>query len=210
MKVVSVNIGERKKIRWRLRTIETGIFKSPVDQIILDSTDVVNDHVVDRKYHGGIDKACYLFSADVYDYWKAKYPDLVWDWGMFGENVTVAGLNESEIFIGSTYAIGSAIIEVSEPRQPCFKLGIRFGTQKVLKDFIAAAHSGVYVRVLQSGEVKSGDEMVLLEKGSDVSILDIFQLLYNKHQSQDLLLKATQLNKLAESTRISLSKGINT
>lgn len=201
MKVVSVNTGERKMIKWRSRNIETGIFKLPVDQIHLGTTDVENDQVVDRKYHGGIDKACYLFSADDYGFWKEKYPSLEWDWGMFGENITISGLDESDIFIGSTYQIGTAVIEVSQPREPCFKLGIRFGTQKVLKDFIAAEQSGVYVRVLKEGIVKPGDEMTLLEKGSDISVKDIFQLIYKNHQSPELVKEALKLNKLAESVR---------
>lgn len=201
MKVVSVNIGEQQKVKWRLRTIQTGIFKYPVKSIMLGRTDVEKDDVVDRKYHGGVDKACYLFSADTYKNWKEKYPELDWDWGMFGENATVEGLNESNIFIGSTYSLGSAIVEVSEPRQPCFKLGIRFGTQKVLKQFIAEGNCGVYVRVLQSGQVKPEDEFILIEKGSDISIRDVFQLMYKKHTNPGLLNDALALPKLAEGAK---------
>ncbi|MEQ8581714.1 MAG: MOSC domain-containing protein [Marinoscillum sp.] len=207
MQVVSVNLGEKRTIRWKRKEVETGIFKYPVnDPITLGYEDVENDHVVDRKYHGGIDKACYLFSADVYPSWKSRYPQLSWDWGMFGENVTVRDLDESRVHIGSTYRIGTALVEVSEPRQPCFKLGIRFGTQKVLKDFIAAGHSGVYVRVLTPGVVKAGDQMTLIEKGSDLSILDIFQLIYQQHKNPELIHKALQLKNLAEGARRNLQK----
>ncbi|MFY0598198.1 MAG: MOSC domain-containing protein [Cyclobacteriaceae bacterium] len=201
MKVISVNIGERRKVEWRQQIVETGIFKSPVDKINLGIHDVENDHVVDRRFHGGVDKACYLFSADTYDFWKSKYSDLDWQWGMFGENVTVEGLDESDIFIGSTYSLGSAVVEVSEPRQPCFKLGIRFATQAVLKDFISKESSGVYVRMLKSGEVKPGDEFRLIEKGSDISIKDVFQLLYKRHKNPDLREEAIALEKLAEGAK---------
>lgn len=206
MKVISVNIGERRKVKWRSRTVETGIFKFPIDEIILAKTDVENDHVVDRKYHGGSDKACYIFSADDYECWKIKYPDLEWNWGMFGENITIEGLKESEIFIGSQYSIGTAIVEVSEPRQPCFKLGIRFNTQKVLKDFISNGKSGVYLRVLKQGVVTIGDEFKLINKGSDISIQDVFELIYKKHKNSELIKEAIQLDKLAHSTKDDLGK----
>jgi len=207
MQVVSINLGERQTVRWKRKEVETGIFKYPVNHhITLGYEDVESDHVVDRKYHGGIDKACYLFSADVYPFWKSRYPQLSWDWGMFGENITVMGLDESKIHIGSTYSIGTAMVEVSEPRQPCFKLGIRFGTQKVLKEFIAAGHSGVYLRVITPGKVKAGDQMSLIEEGSDISILDIFQLFYHQHKNPELVHKALELKKLAAGARRNLQK----
>ena len=97
MKVVATNIGEKRTVLWRNEHIETGIFKAPVAQgIVLEREDVKKDAVVDRKYHGGIDKACYAYSADFYDYWKGKFPDLKWSYGMFGENLTIHGLNEKK------------------------------------------------------------------------------------------------------------------
>ncbi len=210
MKVISTNIGERRKIQWLGQDVETGIFKSPVPEgIFLGETDVANDHVVNRESHGGIDKACYLFSAEAYPNFQRLYPSLEWNNGMFGENLTVSKLDEKEIMIGSLYQIGDAIVEVSEPRQPCFKLGVRFGTQKILKHFIAADQPGVYVRVLQNGHVRAGDSMVLLAKGSDISIRDIHQLMFKKHQNPDLIHDALALEKLAESTKVDLRKSFS-
>jgi MOSC domain-containing protein YiiM len=210
MKVIATNIGERRQVSWRGKKVETGIFKSPVsDGIFLGSTDVQNDHVVDRKWHGGVDKACYLFSAEAYTHFKKWHPQLNWDWGMFGENVTIEGLDESEIMIGSQYQIGEAIVEVSEPRQPCFKLGVRFGTQKILKQFIAHDRPGVYVRVLQQGFVRPEDEMVLIESGSSISIQDIHQLMFRKHANPMLLEEALKLEKLAESSKVDLRKSLS-
>lgn len=207
MEVVAVNIGEKRSVQWKHKTVETGIFKYPVSgSIVLGKEDVENDHVIDRKYHGGVDKACYLYPADVYGFWKDQYPGLDWSWGMFGENITVHGLDESLINIGSTYSIGSAIVEVSEPRQPCFKLGIRFGNQKVLKDFIQYGHPGVYVRVVQPGKVTAGDLMQLVCKGSEVSIRDVFQLLYGLHQDPSMLEKALAVPSLAASARRNLKE----
>ena len=207
MKVISTNVGKRRQVVWRGRKVETGIFKRPVAEgVLLGETDVADDNVVDRRWHGGIDKACYLFSSDAYQHFQSLHPSLEWDWGMFGENLTISGLDEGVVGIGSQYQIGEAIVEVSEPRQPCFKLGVRFGTQKILKQFIAADRSGVYVRVLQSGHVCPGDRMVLLAKGSDISIRDIHQLMFRKHLNQDLISTAITLEKLAESTRMGLTQ----
>lgn len=202
MEVIATNLGDRRTVTWKGKSVETGIFKEPVSEgILLEAKDVYGDAVVDRKHHGGVDKACYLYSADTYEFWKEKYPSLSWDWGMFGENLTVKGLDERQVCIGDVYQIGEAEVEVSEPRQPCFKLGIRFETQQVLKDFIAYGHSGVYVRVLKSGKVWTGDQVVLLRKGSEVSIWDVFRMVYQKESDLSSVAAAAELPKLAESTR---------
>jgi MOSC domain-containing protein YiiM len=162
MKVVSVNIGQRKTVSWNGRQIETGIYKFPVDlPIYLDVEEVKNDAIVDRKYHGGVDKAVYAYSENHYAYWKALYPDLEWTYGMFGENLTVSNLEETDLRVGDIYQLGGALIEVSEPRQPCMKLGIRFGTQKILKQFWLSTKSGAYFKVVQMGKVQIGDEILL-------------------------------------------------
>ncbi len=209
LKVVSTNISQPKTVKWRGKNVQTGIFKYPVPSgIYLESEDVRGDNVVDRKYHGGIDKACYLYSADVYDDWKAKFPDADWSLGMFGENLTVQGLDERQIFIGDQYQVGEALIEVSEPREPCFKLGIRFGTQKVLKPFINQPHCGVYVRVFNSGLVNPGDEIKLVKRVQDeFSIARIYWLRYNATKENLLEVQhALNLETLARSAKQGLEK----
>lgn len=206
MKVVSVNLGEKQKVTWRRKPVETGIFKKPVESIRLGTEDVQHDNVIDRKYHGGVDKACYLFSADAYPSWKSAYPNLDWHWGMFGENITVEGLDESKVYIGSKYELGDALVEVSEPRQPCFKLGIRFGTQQVLKDFIAGGKSGVYLRILRPGKVIPGDQLKLTEQVCEVSIRDVFDLTFRQHANPALVHEALKADKLAESAKKDLRK----
>ena len=131
MKVVSTNIGLSRTVIWNKEEITTGIFKNPVDEpIFLGEENVVDDTVIDRKYHGGVDKACYIFSSDVYPAWQARHPYLEWSYGMFGENLTVQGFKEDEVRIGDVYQIGSAKVQVSEPRQPCYKLNIRFNSKR--------------------------------------------------------------------------------
>ncbi|AOW21381.1 MOSC domain-containing protein [Urechidicola croceus] len=172
MKVLSVNIGKRKIVSWRGKDVETGIFKYPVDKsIFLGKEDVENDAVVDRKYHGGIDKAVYGYSFEHYDYFKKLHPDLDWNYGMFGENITFSRLNEDEITVGSIYKLGECKLEVSKPRQPCYKLGIRFNTPKIVKQFWNSSKSGIYFKVLETGNVKVDDELVLLNKLLDASTI---------------------------------------
>ncbi len=201
MKIISANIGEKREIQWRKKLVETGIFKYPTEEISLGTEDVVGDHVIERKYHGGIDKACYLFSADAYPKFKKLYPDLDWNWGMFGENITVENLDEGDIMIGDQYQIGSALVEVSQPRQPCYKLGVRFGNQKVIKDFIALEHPGVYLRVLEMGLVKAGNQMELVKKGSELSVREIFNAIYAPENYQELINRAMDIRELSDSTK---------
>ncbi len=163
MKVLSVNIGEKKTINYKGRIVETGIFKFPVSELFLDEKDVDNDAVIDRKYHGGIDQAVYAYSENHYAYWKELYPNLDWRFGMFGENLTISNLEETEIQVGNIYKLGEVIIEVTKPREPCMKLGLVFGTQKILKQFWNSSKCGIYFKVLQTGKVTIGDTLVLMK-----------------------------------------------
>jgi MOSC domain-containing protein YiiM len=168
MKVISVNIGERKVLNYKGKIVETGIFKFPVNHpIFLGKEDVENDAVIDRKYHGGIDKAVYGYSQNHYTFWKELYPNLDWNYGMLGENLTISNLEETQIFVGNTYKLGEALLEVTKPREPCYKLGIRFGTQEILKQFWNSSKSGIYFKVLQTGKVNVGDELILIKNNEN-------------------------------------------
>lgn len=202
MKVIATNIGEKQSVNWKGKTVVTGIFKYPVkDGIILEKTDVQSDAVVDRNYHGGIDKACYAYSADYYDHWKQLHPELDWDHGMFGENLTIEGLDERELSIGDVFEVGKAIVEVSEPRQPCMKLNVRFSSSLAVKQFTDFGHCGAYFRVLKEGKVQPGDRMVLQSKGEpQLSVYDVFQMIYSK--GNDALREVAKGHaKLADSTK---------
>jgi len=165
MKVISVNIGERKVLNYKGKIVETGIFKFPVNYpVFLGKEDVENDAVIDRKYHGGIEQAVYGYSQNHYAFWKELYPNLDWRFGMFGENLTISNLEETKTQVGSIYKLGEVILEVTKPRQPCMKLGLVFGTQKILKQFWNSTKSGIYFKVLQTGNVKVGDEMILVNQ----------------------------------------------
>lgn len=208
MKIISTNIANPTTIEWRGQKVETGIYKYAVESpIFLGSDDVANDHVIDRRYHGGSDKACYLYSADHYPFWQKKYPNLDWEWGMFGENLTVSGLNESEIRIGDRFQIGEAAVQVTQPRQPCFKLGVRFGNQSVVSDFWILPYPGVYVRVLSQGEVKTGDEMILLDRNPEsLSVSQVFSIFHDNKDNLELIQKAITEPFIASSCRHDIEK----
>lgn len=180
MIVESVNIGERETILWRGKEVETGIFKKPVSgSICLGKEDVEGDQVVDRRYHGGSSKACYLYSVDWYPFWKELYPDLDWTNGMFGENISLKGMDESTMHIGDVFAIGTAKVRVLSARQPCFKLGVKFGTQSVIKQFIQQPYPGVYVGILKEGKVQRGDELRFIERpAGSISLIKTYRELY--------------------------------
>ncbi len=208
MQVISANIAQPTTIVWRDQEVLTGIYKYGVEKpIFLNTEDVDNDNVLDRRYHGGVDKACYLYSADHYPFWKLKYPELDWNWGMFGENLTVSGLDESTIRIGDRFQIGEAVVQVSQPRQPCFKLGVRFGDQKVVDDFWNLPYPGVYVRVLEPGHVSKDDQFTLLESNPDsLSVSRVFSIFRCKRTDIDLIQKAIAEPFLAESCRKDIRK----
>ncbi len=195
-------------ITWNGKEEKTGIFKTPTaEPIFLGKTDVEKDTVVDRKYHGGLDKACYLFSAEEYEYWKKLYPNLDWDWGMFGENLTIAGLEESQIRIGDIYSLGGALVQISQPREPCYKLGIRFNTQNIIRQFIDRSHPGTYVRILEEGLVSQGDSMVLVEQSENsLTTQQFYDLLFAKEKSRELLHLAINNTALPLKKRESLEK----
>lgn len=176
MIVKSVNIGAKRSIPYNGKVIETGIFKKPVSSIFLGEKDVEKDAVIDRKYHGGIDQAVYAYSGNHYEYWKQLYPNLNWNFGMFGENLTISNLEETEIHVGNTYQLGDVVLEVTKPREPCMKLGLVFGTQQILKEFWNSTKSGIYFKVLKTGEVKTGDELRLLEKfENNLTIAEVYK-----------------------------------
>lgn len=189
MYVASTNIAQPTTISYRGRKVITGIYKTPTKApIFLGKNEVKDDEVTDRKYHGGEFKACYLFSEDHYDYWKNLYPNLDWNWGMFGENLTVNGLDETKLLIGDIYKVGSALIQITEPREPCFKLGLKFGSQKVVKQFVNHRFPGTYIRILEEGYVKTDDTFKLIEQNlNSLTTQEYFQLLFSKDKNQEHL-----------------------
>lgn len=189
MKVISTNIAQPSTFIWNGKEVKTGIYKRPTNvPIYLRKEDVRGDEVSDRRVHGGEFKACYLFSANQYPYWQSLYPNLDWTYGMLGENLTVDGLDEKQLFIGNIYKLGNALVQITQPREPCFKFAHKFGTEDVLHQFIEHGYSGSYVRVLEEGEVKTGDHFKLVEHTKEsITIFQFFELLYAEDKNEDFI-----------------------
>jgi MOSC domain-containing protein YiiM/ferredoxin-NADP reductase len=168
MKIVSLNVGLPRTVQWKGKAVSTGIFKTPVSgRIRLRSLDFDGDRQADLSVHGGPDKAAYVYASEHYAYWKRELPDTALPWGVFGENLTTEGLNEDTLQVGDRFRIGSAEVMVTQPRLPCFKLGLRFGRDDMVKRFLASGRLGFYFRVIAEGEIAAGDEVLLVERAKD-------------------------------------------
>ena len=178
MKVISVNLGLPRTVQWKGKTVSTAIFKTPVSgQITLRLLNLDGDRQADLSVHGGRDKAVYAYPAEYYAYWHREFPDTALPWGMFGENLTTQGLREDDLQVGDRLRIGTAEVVITQPRMPCFKLGLRFGRDDIVKRFLASGHTGFYFRVITEGEVQVGDPIVLIERtAGSVAVSEITRL----------------------------------
>jgi MOSC domain-containing protein YiiM len=163
-RVVSLNVGAVREIEWRGERITTGIWKHPVSgRVALRGVNFAGDDQADRRVHGGPDKAVYAYAREDYDWWRER-EGIETSFGLFGENLTVEGLDLSAAIAGERWSVGSTILEVAQPRMPCYKLGIRVGDQHFLKTFLAAKRPGAYLRVVQEGDVGAGDGVRVLSR----------------------------------------------
>ena len=174
MKVVSTNIGEPRPVMWQGAEVLTGIYKDPVKSITIRKFSVEQDTVSDLQVHGGERKAVYGYPSEHYEFWQNEFPSMKMPWGMFGENITTEGLFEKELIVGSVYRIGTALLKVTQPRIPCFKLAIKFGRIDIIERFLKSRRSGFYFTVVKEGKVKPGDRIKLEETGEGKNtILDL-------------------------------------
>ncbi|MBW4448151.1 MAG: MOSC domain-containing protein [Spirirestis rafaelensis WJT71-NPBG6] len=203
MKLISVNVGLPREMTWKGKPVRTGIFKEPVNaRVMVRELNLDGDGQADLTVHGGLDKAVYVYPFEHYDYWQDELPDTELTPGIFGENFTVTGFKEEEINIGDRFKIGSAELMVTQPRLPCYKLGIRFGRADMVKRFLASRRTGFYFRVLQEGEVGVGDTLELMSRDTNnITVADITQLYVREQNNPELLHRASQLQALPESWR---------
>jgi MOSC domain-containing protein YiiM len=209
MKVISTNTSpEPTTFMWMGQEEQTGIFKKPTGKpIYLTKNDVIDDEISNRLNHGGYYKACYMFSAEQYPYWQKLYPDLEWTWGMFGENLTVEGFDESKVYLGDIYKIGEATVQVSQYREPCYKLGHKFGTQKILKQFIQHGFGGTYLSLLEEGQVNIGDVFELIERPTEtLSVEELFRVVFAKEKDKRLLKIAAASRAIPKKKRVILKE----
>ena len=203
MELISVNVGIPREVSWRGDTVFTGIFKSPVaGPVKLHKLNLEGDGQADLTVHGGYSKAVYLYPAEHYEFWRSELPDLDLSWGNFGENFTTNGLLEDDVFIGDTFRIGSAIVQVSEPRMPCYKLGIRFGRNDIVKHFLKSRRTGFYFSVVEEGVVQTGDTISLINRDPNkVTVSDITRLYAFDKEDQDTMTRAVAVEALSDGWR---------
>ena len=203
MKIISINVGRPQLVIWNGEPVSTGIFKEPLaGRVMLRTLNLDGDRQADLTVHGGPEKAVYAYPAEHYDFWKRELPDMDLPWGMFGENFTTEGMSETEINVGDKFRVGSAEVTATQPRMPCYKLGIRFGRTDIIKRFLRSERSGIYFSVLKEGEVGAGDEFELLEKNaSGVRVVDVTRLYSSDKKNVDLLRQAIASDALPSSWR---------
>ena len=183
MNLLSINISLPTEIKYQGRTISTGIFKKPVDgPVFVTKDNLKNDLQADLKNHGGEHKAVYAFSSDHYPYWRNKLKNSELKPGVFGENLTISGFDESTLHIGDHLSIGQCILEITQPRVPCFKLGIAVKNKKMPRLFIENFATGAYLRVIEEGFIEKGSKVERIKEGKfKVSVKSLFRAYFDKN-----------------------------
>ena len=171
-RLLSVNVARPGTLRLRGRDVPTGIFKRPVDgRVRIGRLGLDADFQVDLSVHGGPGMAIYLYPAEHYDYWRKVLGREDLSHGFFGENFTAEGVTEDEVRVGDVFRAGTAVVQVTKPRSPCFKLGARVGTPRFVRTFLESGRLGYYLRVLEEGEAGAGDSLELLDTDPDLPTL---------------------------------------
>ena len=201
MHVVSLNVGGPREVEWRGRHVRTSIWKEPVQGAVrVTSLNLAGDAQSDLSVHGGPDKAVYAYPAEHYDYWQRELDVDALPWAAFGENLTTSGILEPDIAIGDRVRVGSAELMVTQPRLPCFKLGIRFGRDDMVKRFLQSGRSGFYFAVVREGEITAGDRLEIAVRDSrGVTVSDMIALETADETDRDLLRRALETPALPES-----------
>ena len=201
MKVLSVNVGLPREVTWQGKRVTTGIFKEPIQgRVMMRTLNLDGDQQADLTVHGGVSKAVYAYSTEHYNYWRTELPGMDLSWGTFGENFTTEGLLEDAVYIGDRFRIGETEVMVTEPRMPCYKLGIKFGRADIIKRFLASRRTGFYFAVMREGLVGAGDTVELIRREQEeISVADITRLYAFDKDDLKSLRRAIQVEALPES-----------
>jgi len=203
MKLISVNVGLPRLLARGGTTFKTGIFKSAVQgRAMLRKTNLDGDRQADLSVHGGFNKAVYGYPSEHYAAWQAELPDSSRAWGAFGENFTTEGLLEADVFVGDSYRVGGAVIRVTTPRLPCFKLASKFQRDDMIERFLRSERCGFYFAVVEEGEVGAGDEIEFLRREEPtLSIAEVNRLYSSKSPDRETLRRSLDVKILPQSWR---------
>ena len=187
MRLVSVNTGLPREVQWHGRIVTTGIFKQPIENhVAVRNLNLDGERQADLTVHGGEYKAVYCYPVAHYDYWTRELPGQQLPMGMFGENFTTDGLLEDSVYIGDQFSVGSAEVIVTQPRLPCYKLGVRFQSDDMVKRFLASGRTGFYLAVTHEGEVGASDEIKVIDRDPNrVPVSEITRLYITKRYGDD-------------------------
>ncbi len=209
MEIVSVNVGLPREVVWNNTTVQTSIFKDPVQGTVsIGRLNLAGDRQADLSVHGGADKAVYGYPSEHYEFWRTQLATEL-SWGNFGENLTTEGLSERNVFIGDRLKVGSAELIVTQPRMPCYKLGIRFGRDEMPKRFVASRRCGLYFSVAKEGEVAAGSKIEILSRDPErVTVVDIVDLFLSETPDSKLLERVLRVAALPASWKTALAERV--
>jgi len=208
-RVLSLQIGRAGTLPWRGRAVATAIDKTPVaGRVVLGELGFEGDEQADLRLHGGPDKAVCCYPSEHFPRWAALLERDAMPYGAFGENLTLAGALEADVCIGDTYTLGGdgVVVQVAQPRRPCFKVAARWGRTTVTRDMARDMIAGFYLRVLEPGTVAAGDTLDLVERVSDVSVAEVLRVTYRDRHDPPALQRVVDVAELAEQWRASLAK----
>jgi MOSC domain-containing protein YiiM len=203
MRVLSVNVGLPREIEWRNDVVTTGIYKAPVSgPVEVRRLNLAGDRQADLSVHGGPDKAVYVYPSEHYPYWREELPGVPLPWGVFGENLAVKGLIETDIRVGDVLRIGTAEFVVTQPRLPCYKLNARFQRQDMVRRFLRSGRTGFYLRVIKEGSLAAGDTIELVPTDrSAIGVTEVVTLYTIRNGGGELLQRALETPALPASWR---------
>jgi len=213
MELLSVNVSQAVDIEYNGKRVSSSIFKKPVSgKVAVAEFNLAGDKQVDLENHGGGHKAVYAFSADEYDYWAQTLNRDDLHFGQFGENLTISNLDEAQLCIGDHLQVGSCILEISQPRVPCFKLGIAFDLSTMPKQFVQHAATGIYFKVVQAGELATGDTVELVySHPQKLPVQTLFRAYFDSTVSnaKEIMLLAESIDALSDEWRKKVVKKLN-
>jgi MOSC domain-containing protein YiiM len=200
MKIISLNVGKPRALLFGDREVTTSIFKSSVPgPLLLRRLNLDGDAQADLQVHGGRNKAVYAYPSEHYEFWRSEFPQQDLPWGMFGENLTTEGLTEENACIGDQFRVGEAIVKVTQPRMPCYKLAIRFARPDMVKRFLASRRSGIYFSVVEEGMIGAGDAIEKIHEDENrISIADINRAYVDTRNNEPLLRRIVNLGILPQ------------
>lgn len=194
--VLRISVSKAKDVNWNGNMVATGIFKKPVEgKLKVRRLNIDGDEQADLTVHGGPDKAVYAYPIEQYEHWQTVLPERDWQWGSFGENLTVSGFDENSLRIGDKLKIGSARFVVTQPRMPCFKLGIRLADPTMVRRFFESGKWGFYLAVTQEGEIETGDTIEIEGgDGNDITLDDVSRCIRGMEEDEEMILRVLQSN----------------